>query len=144
MRVAVGIDIVEVSRVVKLLTDHPAAATEIFTPAELRYCSGTRNRHAHLAARFAAKEAVLKALGTGLGPGMRFVDIEVLSDALGRPQVVLHGLVAARVESLGGTTEISLSHTGAYAIAQAGLVIPAAVRLPMTDQPPEELSCAST
>ena len=139
MRVAVGVDIVEVSRVVKLLTDHPAAATQIFTPGELRYCSDKRNRHSHLAARFAAKEAVLKALGTGLGPGMRWVDVEVRSDALGRPHVVLYGQVAARVESLGGTAEISLSHTGAYAIAQASLVIPTVIPWPTTDPAPEEL-----
>jgi holo-[acyl-carrier protein] synthase len=140
VRVAVGVDIVEVSRVVKLLTDHPAAEAEIFTADELRYCSGKRNRHAHLAARFAAKEAVLKALGTGLGPGMRWVDVEVRSDALGRPRVVLHGKVAAQVDALGGTAEISLSHTGAHAIAHASLVIP----IPTTHKPPEELACAST
>ncbi|MGO4428622.1 4'-phosphopantetheinyl transferase superfamily protein, partial [Streptomyces sp. MCAF7] len=62
-RIAVGVDLVEVARVRSLLEDNPAAETELFTTREIRYCAGKRNRYARLAARFAAKEAALKALG---------------------------------------------------------------------------------
>lgn len=119
-RMAVGVDLVSVSRVDRLLADNPAAEQDIFTPREVGYCAGKRNRTAHLAARFAAKEAVLKALGTGLGPGMRWTDVEVVNTPLGAPRVRLSGGVAERAAGVGASSpEISLSHSGDYAIAHA-------------------------
>ncbi|WP_344357534.1 holo-ACP synthase [Streptomyces gobitricini] len=119
-RLAVGVDLVSVSRVDRLLADNPAAERDIFTAREVGYCAQKRNRPAHLAARFAAKEAVLKALGTGLGPGMRWTDVEVVNTPLGRPRVRLSGGAARRAARVGASSpEISLSHSGDYAIAHA-------------------------
>ncbi|OLE24453.1 MAG: holo-[acyl-carrier-protein] synthase [Actinobacteria bacterium 13_1_20CM_3_71_11] len=117
----VGIDIVQVSRLRRLLDEHATADADIFTETERAYCAGRRNRDAHLAARFAAKEAVLKALGTGLGPGMRWTDVEIVNSPLGRPSVRLSGAALAAARRLGGGVALSLSHTGDYAIASAVL-----------------------
>ncbi|MET0965682.1 MAG: holo-ACP synthase [Nakamurella sp.] len=118
MRFAVGVDIVDVPRVQQMLDEHPSFCDDIFSTTELKYCAAKKNRTAHLAARFAAKEAVLKALGTGLGPGMAWTDIEVHNDTLGRPQLVLHGRPAALMTKNGGSAQVSLSHTRSHAIAQ--------------------------
>jgi holo-[acyl-carrier protein] synthase len=119
-RIAVGVDLVEVDRIRRLLADNPAAEQDIFTGRERAYCAAKRNRLAHLAARFAAKEAVLKALGTGLGPGTRWTDVEVVNTPLGRPRVRLCGGAGDRAEKAGASSvELSLSHSGEYAIAHA-------------------------
>ncbi|MFE4259744.1 holo-ACP synthase [Streptomyces sp. NPDC056883] len=119
-RIAVGVDLVEVDRVRRLLADNPAAEEDIFTGRERAYCAAKRNRLAHLAARFAAKEAVLKALGTGLGPGTRWTDVEVVNTPLGRPRVRLSGGAGDRAAQAGASSvELSLSHSGEYAIAHA-------------------------
>lgn len=126
-RIAVGVDLVRVDRVDRLLDDNPEAEQDIFTERERAYCADKRNRGAHLAARFAAKEAVLKALGTGLGPGTRWHDVEVVNTPLGRPRVRLSGGAGARAERSGVTdVEISLSHSGEYAVAHAVLLLTAA------------------
>ncbi len=110
---------VEEQRLRRLLTHQPRAYERLFSPQERRYCEGYANPFQRYAARFAAKEAVGKALGIGI-IGFVWRDIEVLSG--GRPQVVLHGGVAAIARRLGVTrVELSLSHTGgrAYAVAAA-------------------------
>jgi holo-[acyl-carrier protein] synthase len=119
-RVTIGADIVEVARVRRLIEKYERAERRLFTKTEIDYCRARRNWHEHMAARFAAKEAVLKALGTGLGPGMRWTDVEVVNEENGRPLVRLSGEVAAfagreGVEQL----ELSLSHTSELALAQA-------------------------
>lgn len=112
-------DLADVERVRRLLAENPAIADTIFTARELAYCAGKRRRYEHLAARFAAKEAVLKAFGTGLGPGMRWTDVEVVNDPRGRPTVELAGEVAAWAARHGLVElDLSLSHTPALAIAQ--------------------------
>lgn len=125
MRIAVGVDIVEVSRVRRLVEEHAGAAPSIFTAHELGYCAAKRNRFAHLAARFAAKEALLKALGTGLGPGMAWTDVEVRNDPLGRPRLQLSGRAARLLDTLDAQAEVSLSHTGSHAVAHVVLLIAA-------------------
>jgi holo-[acyl-carrier protein] synthase len=118
-RPTVGIDVVGVDRVRRLL-ERPAAAAELFTPDELAYCAGRRRRYEHLAARFAAKEAVLKAIGTGLGARMQWTDVEVVNDLHGRPRAVLHGEVAraaARRDIV--AVALSLSHSDGMATAVA-------------------------
>lgn len=125
-RLAIGVDLVEVERVRRLLEDNPAAEAELFTPREIGYCAGRRNRYAHLAARFAAKEATLKALGTGLGPRLRWTDVEIRNEPLGRPRLHLHGAAADLAGAPGSWTgEVSLSHTGDYALAQTVLLLAA-------------------
>lgn len=118
--ITVGVDLVSVARLRRLLDDHPRAADELFTPHELAYCGTKRNRVEHLAARFAAKEAVLKAFGSGLARRMSWSEVEIVNDGMGKPEVRLHGEVAAwargrKVKSV----DVSLSHTGGLAIAQA-------------------------
>lgn len=120
-RIRVGVDLVDVGRLTALLDSHAAAAPRLFTPGELATCAGSRRGPERLAARFAAKEAVLKAFGTGLSRGMRWTDVEVCApDPSGRPVVELRGAAAA-FGRRGGLEEIdvSLSHTAGLAIAQA-------------------------
>ena len=119
-RFGVGVDILQVSRMARLVAENPGILEQVFTRRESEYCLAKRRCHEHLAARFAAKEAVLKAFGTGLAQRMRWTDVEVVLDPAGRPRVRLHGDVAVwaerqRVASL----EVSLSHTADLAIAQA-------------------------
>jgi holo-[acyl-carrier protein] synthase len=117
-----GIDLVEVARIAKMLADHPERFRDrVFTPAEIAYCESSRKRAAeHFAARFAAKEAVLKALGTGWRDGIAWTDIEIRRDPAGVPSVHLTGEAAAVGSSLGITRWlISLSHTSTLAQASA-------------------------
>jgi holo-[acyl-carrier protein] synthase len=118
--VSVGVDIVDVPRMARILRGEHAAE-RLLTAAEIAYC---RSRPAataqHAAARFAAKEAVLKAFGTGLSDGMRWIDIEVVNDCAGRPAVRLHRQARAIAARRGlASLEISLSHTADLAIAHA-------------------------
>ena len=117
-----GIDLVDIARLGRTLDDHPERFLErCFTSAEQVYCDegGTR-RLERLAGRFAAKEAVLKALGTGLRHGMAWTDIETLPDDAGRPTVHLQGQAAVFADSLGVSQWwMSISHTETHAIASA-------------------------
>lgn len=117
--VAHGVDIVEVARVAELIADHPERARErLFTDEELEYARGKKREIEHLAARFAAKEAVFKALGTGWAEGLAWTDVEVTRDHAGRPGLLLHNLAADRAQKLGiATWLVSLSHTETHAIA---------------------------
>ena len=125
-RVSIGSDIVEVARVERLINRYERAERRLFTDAEIDYCRARRNWHEHMAARFAAKEAVLKALGTGLGPGMRWTDVEVVRRRGGRPGVELHGEVAAVAQRRGlASLDVSLTHTAGLALAHVVAVFDA-------------------
>ena len=116
--VRVGVDIVRVDRLERLLSEHDDAPQRLFTAGELEYCRGKRRATEHLAARFAAKEAVLKALGTAMAQGVRWTDVEVVNERTGRPRVVLHGEAAARAGRRGlRELDVSLSHTDGLAVA---------------------------
>jgi holo-[acyl-carrier protein] synthase len=118
-RVRVGVDLVSVDRLEGILRDHPRAATTLFTKDELAYCHGRRRAGDHLAARFAAKEAVLKALGTGISQRMRWTDVEVVNEpGTGRPRINLAGAAESFGRRRGlEQLEVSLSHTGGLALA---------------------------
>jgi holo-[acyl-carrier protein] synthase len=117
--VSVGVDIVEVRRVAALAAQ-PNGLAGVMTERERDYCRGRARPAEHLAARFAAKEAVLKALGTGLAEGIRWTDVEILKDHGGRPQVALHDAAAALAsERRLHRIDVSLSHTSDLAIAEA-------------------------
>lgn len=117
MIAGIGVDVVEVVRL-REASNRERLLARLFTAEELSDCRGA-HRWQSLAARFAAKEAVLKALGTGLR-GMRWQDIEVIRNDLGRPAVRLAGGAARQAERLGvAEVLISLSHTEHYAVAQA-------------------------
>lgn len=112
---AVGIDIIEIDRVADVIARHgDRFLGRIYTDDEIRHCRG---RVSELAARFAAKEAVMKALGTGVrGVGWR--DIEILPNRRGKPLVFLYGRGAARAEAIAlRGLEISLTHSKEFAIA---------------------------
>ena len=120
MRVRVGIDAVEVERLEQVVGDDTRRQERLFTPRELAYCRGRRRSGEHLAARFAAKEAVLKAFGTGISKRMRWTEVEVVNERSGRPRIVLDGAVAAFAERNGlRELEVSLSHTRQLAFAHA-------------------------
>jgi holo-[acyl-carrier protein] synthase len=118
-RVRAGVDLVEVERVARLVTRYDQAAERLFTPAELEYCRSRPLRcHEHMAARFAVKEAVLKALGTGWSDGIRWTDVEVVVGAGGRPEARLAGAAAKHAGDL-EQLDISISHTKSHAIGYA-------------------------
>jgi holo-[acyl-carrier protein] synthase len=119
--IAQGIDIVVCERIGRIWRDHGQAFLDrIYTLAEQDYCINCKTPVVRLAGRFAAKEAVLKALGTGWRGGIEFRDIETLPDPLGKPLITLH----RRTADLARTLQIdhllvSISHAGDYAVASA-------------------------
>ena len=116
MIIGVGIDVVPVSRFAEALRRTPQLGERLFTPGELTTASGQLRTAESLAARFAAKEALAKALGAP--GGMRWTDAEVVTDGLGRPHLTVRGTVAARADQLGVTRwHVSLSHDGGIASA---------------------------
>lgn len=117
MKLRIGVDMIEIERIERAAARHGERFyRRFFTEQERAICQDQPRR---LAARVAAKEAVAKAFGTGIGD-MRWVEIEIVQDARGRPEVRLHGDAAKLAESMGLTHwEISLSHTQDHAIAFA-------------------------
>jgi holo-[acyl-carrier protein] synthase len=117
MITGVGTDIVLVERIRKL---RPSAVTRLLTPAEAAYCHRHAAADERIAGRFAAKEAILKSLGTGLGGGVTWRQMEILPDAAGAPRATFTGAVARRLRALGTTRcHLSISHQGGYAVAFA-------------------------
>jgi holo-[acyl-carrier protein] synthase len=119
--VAHGVDLVECRRIEEIWRRHgDAFLRRIYTAAEQEYCLAGKTPLVRLAGRWAAKEAVLKALGTGWRGGIEFVDIEVLPDGLGCPRVQLYKRTGALARELGIThVLVSISHAGEYAFASA-------------------------
>lgn len=115
MEYAVGIDVIEIARVRRVFERHPQRfLARVYTPEEVAFCRG---RVAELAARFAAKEAVMKALGTG-ARGLAWREIEILPNQRGKPLVYLHGAARRRGEAIGlRGVDISLTHSHELAIA---------------------------
>ena len=120
MIVGLGADIAEVPRVREAIERHGERFLQrVFTPLEISYCRSHRNADERFAARFAAKEAMMKALGTGWRKGIRWQDIEVSNAASGKPELRLSGKALEFYERLGGTRILlSLTHTESYALAQ--------------------------
>jgi holo-[acyl-carrier protein] synthase len=117
-----GIDLVETQRIADMLDDHGQRFLDrCFTPREQAYCAANKKRRVeHLAGRFAAKEAVLKALGTGWTGGIAWTDIEVLREESGRPAIALSGQCAKIAADLGIRRWIvSISHVSTHASASA-------------------------
>ena len=116
-----GIDLVDCPRIEQLLERHgDRFLARVFTEAERTYADANRNRIETLAGRFAAKEAVLKMIGTGWRGKIAWTDIEVINNPAGRPEVKLSGEVLDIAKSLGlGPISISISHTANFAMASA-------------------------
>lgn len=122
MPVGLGVDIVEIERMRRILDRTPSFARKVFTQGEQDYCNAKANPATHYAARFAAKEAVCKALGTGiLTHGITMHDVEVVRDSRGKPAVALHG-AAARVAADQGVVDVPLSLTYTHSVAVANAV----------------------
>ena len=120
MIVGLGADIAEVDRIEAAIARHGRAFIErVFTPQEIAYCERHRARGERYAARFAAKEATMKALGTGWRLGVRWVDIEVTRLASGRPTIELRGAARQHAERMGvSRIHVSLTHSGNIAFAE--------------------------
>ena len=118
--VAIGIDLAEVERIAAAVERFGQSFLDrVFTAGEQAYCRAAANASERLAARFAAKEAVMKALGTGWGQGVGWRQIEVAREKTGRPYLILHDAAAHRAAALGiRSWALSLTHTHAHAIAQ--------------------------
>ncbi|MBL0059796.1 MAG: holo-ACP synthase [Elusimicrobia bacterium] len=111
MGFSIGVDIVEVKRVARLVKN-PRFVDRVFSPREVAYCRGKKNAAQHFAVRFAAKEAVYKALGR---PGVAHKEISVKNDPTGKPRVEL----AQHLKSFEKRVSLTLSHTAEYAVAVA-------------------------
>ncbi|MGE5736062.1 MAG: holo-[acyl-carrier-protein] synthase [Acidobacteriota bacterium] len=120
MIVGTGIDIAEVPRVAEAIERYGRRFLQrIFTEGEIRYCESKANRVERYAARFAAKEAGMKALGTGWNHGVRWRDIEVRRQPGGRPTLEFHGKAGEFASNMGVTNiALSLTHTAEEAMAQ--------------------------
>ena len=119
MIVGIGVDIVEVSRIEGLLSRFGERfLARVFTESEERYASRSVKRAERLAGRFAVKEAVLKALGTGKSQGILWRDVETLPGLMGRPSVQLHGAARGWMDRMGGRgIHVTISHDGGRAVA---------------------------
>lgn len=121
MIVATGVDLVELPRLEKILAEHGERfLNRILTPAEAAYCTTRAHLATSFGARFAAKEAVMKCLGRGLTDGVAFRQIEVTRTEAGAVGIRLSGRAAEIAQQLGiARFHLSLSHTGAHAVAMA-------------------------
>ena len=120
MIVGLGLDIAEVDRIEAAIRRHGAPFLErLYTPSEVAYCESYKDKFERYAARFAAKEAAMKALGTGWSRGVRWRDIEVAREPSGKPTIRLEG-IAQQIAQRMGVKNISLSitHSGNLALAQ--------------------------
>jgi holo-[acyl-carrier protein] synthase len=115
-----GVDLAETRRIQESLERYGERFRDrIYTPQEIAYCERFKNKAERYAARFAAKEAAFKALGTGWRAGIRWVDIEVTHLPGGKPELVLRGRAEAIARELGVVrTAVSLSHADHYVVAQ--------------------------
>src|ERR1700688_2740559 len=120
MIVGLGVDITEVDRIEAAMARRGRAFLErLFTPLEIAYCEKHRNRFERYAGRFAAKEAAMKALGTGWTRGVRWIDIEVARQFSGQPTLTLHGATREHAGRLGvRRISVSITHSGNTAFAQ--------------------------
>lgn len=119
--VGIGTDIVECLRIAQMIERHGELfINRVYTPDEIRYCQSRKQATQHFAGRWAAKEAILKALGTGWRRGISWRDVEIRNEGGGKPVVALRGGAREQVERLGiGEMLISISHCRSHATAYA-------------------------
>ena len=117
--IGIGTDIVAVSRIGKMIETHDQLFLQrVYTPTEIEYCSGRKAATQHYAGRWAAKEAGLKALGTGWAKGIQWTDLEVVNRMGGQPDFRIHGSARRIADDLGiREMKISISHCRDYAVA---------------------------
>jgi holo-[acyl-carrier protein] synthase len=119
--VGIGTDIVECLRIGRMIEQHGELfLTRVYTPREIRYCQARKNATEHFAGRWAAKEAIMKCLGTGWRKGLCWTDMEIRNDPQGAPKLHLGGAAKDRAQSLRiADVLITISHCRAYATACA-------------------------
>lgn len=133
----VGVDMVEIARMERILRRTPRFRERVFSEEERTFCDATARPAAHYACRFAAREAVLKALGCGFAPGVRYSDVTVGSDASGRPRALLSGRAAEVAREQGVlAVAISLSFTREMAVANAVATTAETAPKPRQDRDP--------
>lgn len=117
----IGTDITETSRIEEMISKHATLFLDrVYTPAEQEYCGIRKAASQHYAGRWAAKEAILKSIGTGWAKGIHWTDIEIINKMGGAPQVFLHGEARTVCDQKGiGEILISISHCKQYATAFA-------------------------
>ncbi len=114
----IGVDVVDVDRMKKALhVWGQQLMSKLFTKAEIAYCTSKKNPHEHFAARFAAKEAVSKAIQTGWSGAFRWKDVEVVNNPSGAPNIILHNALASTLGN--AKIHLSLSHTKTTVVAFA-------------------------
>lgn len=118
----VGIDLMEVDRMEQKINASPGFRELVFSPAEISFCESCRNKYEHYAARFAAKEAFLKAAGTGWRGDAAFHEIEIVKTELGKPEIELSGKTAGMFDGL-QIFKIHVSLTHLKSMAAATVVI---------------------
>lgn len=113
-----AVDLIAVSKVRRVFEGRQALLATVFTREELRYSTGQRRPFMHLAARFAAKEAVFKALGRGLSGEMSWLDVKIVHGPWAEPRLILRGEAARLAKAKGlHRCAVSLTHAGGYAMA---------------------------
>lgn len=124
--ISIGTDIIECVRIAQMIEKHGELFLQrVFTQREIMYCSSRRSANQHYAGRWAAKEAALKALGTGWAKGIQWTDVEVQNEIGGKPTLILANRASEIAHSLGiERMMISISHCRAYAIAYVTAVGP--------------------
>lgn len=124
--IGIGTDIVECSRIGNMIEKHDSLFLErVYTEWEIEYCSGRKSAVQHYAGRWAAKEAILKAMGTGWAKGIAWTDIEITNAMGGKPSVTIHGEARVHCDKLGiAEILISISHCESHATAFATAVGP--------------------
>ena len=120
MIVGLGLDIAEIDRIEAAITRHGAPILErLYAPAEVAYCERHRNKFERYAGRFAAKEAAMKALGTGWRRGVRWRDIEITREPSGKPSLALKGVAKRIADGLGvKNISVTITHSGNLALAE--------------------------
>ena len=117
MILGIGTDIIDVARIERSVTNGDHFKNRIFTVGEQEYCNTKKAFAEHYAGRYAVKEAFFKALGTGWRGDLKFTEVEVVNNELGKPDVVLTGEAKRMVDEIGGKVFVSLSHIKETAIA---------------------------
>ena len=114
----IGTDIIEIVSIQKSMEQSKRFAQRVFTENEREYCEGKPNKYQHYAARFAAKEAMMKALKTGWGNGIQWKQIEIQNQPGGAPTIATYGKTKEQLDKMGVTNiGVSLSHCEQYAVA---------------------------
>jgi len=112
----IGTDIIDIKRVERSVSKENGFKEKVFTQHEIDYCESLRSKYQNYAARYAAKEAFFKAIGTGWRGGLKFTEIEIVNDELGKPEILLHGKTKEFAQEKGfEKIHVSLTHLKEYA-----------------------------